>query len=230
MKFAIYLTTLLFLIAVGPASAASGGSAGGSVPQTQRVKLTPEEKAAVSYQQGIKHRDKAMKFEEKAVKETREKQRAKLEKKIGKEYNKSIKKLEKAIEYSPNYYEVHSSLGYALRKVGRFEESLAAYNASLKINPSYGNAIEYRGEAYLGLNRIDDAKEAYIVLFQNEPALADQLLTAMEEWVASRRSDAEGLDSADVDQFADWVQQRGELASFVQPIDGETSERWAETS
>lgn len=229
MKYAIYLTTLLFLITSVPANAASGGSPGGNIPD-QRVQLTPEEKAAVNYEAGIKYRDKAMKFEDKAKSETSEKKLVKLEKKIEKEYNKAIKKFTKAIEYSPGYYEVHSSLGYALRKVGRFEESLAAYNASLRINPSYGNAIEYRGEAYLGLNRIADAKEAYMVLFQNEPALAEQLLTAMVEWVAWRRNDANGLDSTDVEQFADWVQQRSELASFVQPTDSETSDLWAETS
>lgn len=231
MKYAILLTTLLFLIPTAPAIAASGGSAGGSLPQRQPVvRLTPEEKAAVSYQDGIKHRDKAMKLEQKAGGETREKKLAKLQKKIGKEYDKSIKNYEKAIKYYPHFFEVHSSLGYSLRKVGRYDESLAAYNESLRINPSYGNAIEYRGEAYLGLNRIADAKDAYMVLFQSEPALADQLLTAMVEWVASRRSDAGGLDSEDVEQFADWVQQRGELASFVRPLDGGTSELWAETS
>lgn len=231
MKVVIYLTALLFLLAAVPANAAQGGSAGGgATPQQKRVKLTPEQKAAVSYQRGIKNRDRAAKIEQKAAEETREKQLAKLHKKIEKEYNKAIKNYEKAIASSSDYYEVHASLGYALRKVGRYEESLEAYNVSLRLNPSYGNAIEYRAEAYLGLNRIDEAKEAYMVLFQNEPALADQLLAAMVEWVTSRRDDAMGLDSADVEQFADWVQQRSELASYVRPPDSETSERWVETS
>ena len=154
---------------------------------SQRVKLTPQQNAVASYQDGIKNRDKAEKYEAKFAVETRDKQRAKLQKKIGKEYAKAIKNFEKAIEYFPDFYEVHGSLGYALRKVGRFDDSLAAYDASLKINPSYGDAIEYRGEAFLGLNRIDDAKQAYMVLFQDEPPLAKQLLTAMEEWVAARR-------------------------------------------
>ncbi len=195
---------------------------------SQRVKLTPQQNAVASYKDGIKHRDKAVKYEEKVALETRDKQRAKLQKKIEKEYGKAIKDFESAIEYFPGYYEVHGSLGYALRKVGRFDDSLAAYNASLKINPSYGDAIEYRGEAFLGLNRIDDAKEAYMVLFQNEPPLAKQLLTAMQEWVAARRDDAKGLDSADVEHFADWIQQRNELASFVQTNNDKARERWAE--
>ncbi len=231
MKYAIYLTTLLFLVTSAPANANQSGSlGGGSMQSSQRVKLTPQQKAVVSYQGGIKNRDKAAKYEEKVAVETRDKQRAKLQKKIDKEYGKAIKNFEKAIEYFPDFYEVHGSLGYALRKVGRFDDSLAAYDASLKINPLYGDAIEYRGEAFLGLNRIDDAKEAYMVLFQNEPPLAKQLLTAMEEWVATRRDDAKGQDSADVEHFADWIQQRNELASFVQTNSDETLERWAATN
>ena len=229
MKYAIYLTTLLFLVTSAPANANQSGSpGGGSMQSSQRVKLTPQQNAVASYQDGIKHRDKAAKYEEKVAVETRDKQRAKLQKKIEKEYGKAIKDFESAIEYFPDFYEVHGSLGYALRKVGRFDDSLAAYDASLKINPSYGDAIEYRGEAFLGLNRIDDAKQAYMVLFQDEPPLAKQLLTAMEEWVAARRDDAKGLDSADVEHFADWIQQRNELASFVQTNSDETLERWAE--
>lgn len=229
MKYAIYLTTLLFLVTSAPANANQSGSpGGGSMQSSQRVKLTPQQNAVASYQDGIKHRDKAVKYEEKVALETRDKQRAKLQKKIEKEYGKAIKDFESAIEYFPDFYEVHGSLGYALRKVGRFDDSLAAYNASLKINPSYGDAIEYRGEAFLGLNRIDDAKEAYMVLFQNEPPLAKQLLTAMQEWVAARRDDAKGLDSTDVEHFADWIQQRNELASFVQTNNDEARERWAE--
>lgn len=232
MKYVIYLTTLLFLVTSAPANANRGGGApgGGGIQSSARVNLTPQQKAVASYQDGIKNRDKAEKYEEKFAVETRDKQRAKLQKKIAKEYDKAIKNFEEAIEYYPNFYQAHGSLGFALRKVSRFDDSLAAYNVSLKINPAYGDAIEYRGEAFLGLNRIDDAKEAYMVLFQNEPPLAKQLLAAMEEWVTARRDDSKGLDSTEVEHFADWIQQRNELASFVQTNSDETLERWAETN
>lgn len=231
MKFAITLVALLFMIPDTPAMAAEGGgSTGGSAQQSRAVKLTPEQKAAVSYQAGLKHRDRAMNLEVKAATETRDKKLAKLNKKIQKEYLKATDDFEKSIEHHSGYFEVHSSLGFALRKVGRFDESLAAYNTSLSINPEYGNAIEYRGEAYLGLNRIAEAKDAYMKLFNLDPALAEQLLTAMNEWVESRRVDPKGLDTTEVEQFATWVQQRTELASFVHPTDSETLARWAESS
>lgn len=228
MKNLIYLVAILTLIPAASLHAASGGgSSSNSLPQQQRVKLTPEQKAAERYEAGIKHRDKAAKYEQKAAGEKRERQLAKIHKKIDKEYNKSINDFEKAIVYFPHFFEVHGSLGYALRKVGRFEESLAAYNESLRINPDYGNAIEYRGEAYLGLNRIDDAKVAYMSLFQSDKALADQLLAAMDAWVTSRRENPDGLDAATVEQFADWVGQRSELASYIRHSDKAIAGLWA---
>ena len=50
---------------------------------------------------------------------------------------------------------------------------------ALELAPDYGEAIEYRAEAYLGLDRIDDAKKAYMQLFNLDRALADELMEAM---------------------------------------------------
>lgn len=228
MRFPSYLIIILSLILMTPLQAADSGGGGGSVAQQPTKRLTPEEKAVARYNAGIKHRDKAAKFEKKAIEETNEKKIAKLQKKIAKEYKRAIDNFEKSVGYYPRFYQAHSSRGYALRKVGRFEESLAAYNVSLDINPYFDEAIEYRGEAYLGLNRLDDAKAAYMDLFQNDRVLADQLMAAMTAWVAERRDDANGLESALVEQFAEWVDQRNELASYVHPTDDAARNRWAE--
>ncbi len=66
-------------------------------------------------------------------------------------------------------------------------------------------------------------------LFQNNRVLADKLIAAMIAWVAARRDDAGGLDAAVVDQFAEWVDQRNTLASFIHPMDDATRDRWAES-
>ncbi len=229
MKYPVYLTIIILLLTMSPPIHANlGGSAGGGIAQQQPVKrLTPEEKALVSFQRGLKHRDKAARFEQKAVDEKNEKKYAKLQKKIGKEYRKAIDDYEKAIGYYPMLYQAHGSLGYALRKVNRYEESLAAYDQSLEINPFYHDAIEYRGEAYLGLNRLDDAKAAYMELFQDNRPLADQLMAAMIAWVAARRDDTDGLDASVVEQFAEWVDQRNTLASYVHPIHDTAGNRWS---
>ena len=229
MKYPAYLAILVLLTIAPPVHAAESGSAGvGGFAQQQPVKkLTPEENALKSYERGLKHRDKAAKYEQKAVDEENERKYAKLQKKIAKEYKKAIDDYEKAVAYYPQLYKAHGSLGYALRKVGRYEESLAAYNQSLKINPYYNEAIEYRGEAYLGLNRLDDAKAAYMELFQDNRPLADQLMTAMIAWVAARRVDTGGLDATVVEQFAEWVDQRNTLASYVHPMDDAAESRWS---
>jgi tetratricopeptide (TPR) repeat protein len=230
MKHLIYLVALIALIQSVPTYAAGGGGSSGGGFSQPRKQLTPDQKAAVAYDSGIKHRDKAAKYDDKAAGASSDKKLAKLEKKAAKEYGKAIKDYEKAIRYAPGYFEVHGSLGYALRKVGRYAESLDAYNESLRLNPSYGNAIEYRGEAYLGLNRIDDAKDAYMTLFNNEPALASQLLIAMSEWVVRHRDNAVEVDGTSVENFAVWVQQRTELASYTQPPTDAAAALWAEST
>ena len=227
MRIPALLSIILGLTLAAPLPAADSGGGGGGVQQQPVKRLTPEEKAVASYNSGIKHRDKAAKHEQKSLNEANEKKFTKLQKKITKEYNRAIKDYEKAVNYYPRFYQAHNSLGYALRKVGRFEESLAAYDVSLDINPYFDEAIEYRGEAYLGLNRVADAKAAYMELFQNDRGLADQLMAAMISWVAARRDDSDGLESAVVEQFAEWVEQRNELASYVHPID-DAQNRWAE--
>lgn len=229
MRIPAYLTIILAMAIAAPLQANDGGGGGGGTIRQQPMKrLTPEEKAVVSYDAGIKHRDKAAKYEQQAIDETREKKFAKLQKKIAKEYKRAIADFEKAIGHYQRFYQAHNSLGYVLRKVGRYEESLAAYDVALDINAVFDQAIEYRGEAYLGLNRLGEAKEAYMDLFQNDRALADQLMAAMMAWVASRRDDADGLESAVVEQFAEWVEQRNQLASYVHPMDDGDRNRWVE--
>ncbi len=52
-------------------------------------------------------------------------------------------------------------------------------------------AIEHRGEAYLGIDRLDDAKAAYMDLFFHARPLADQLMVPMQAWLQSHRVDGE---------------------------------------
>jgi hypothetical protein len=63
------------------------------------------------------------------------------------------------------------------------------------------------------LNRLEDAKGAYMSLFRDARPLADQLMIAMKQWVVMRRADASGVAVADVDSFASWVDERGAIAS-----------------
>ena len=60
--------------------------------------------------------------------------------------------------------------------------------------PASSEAIEYRAEAYLGLNRLDDAKQAYMHLFVHDRSASNVLMKAMKAWVGKHRARPAGVD------------------------------------
>lgn len=50
-------------------------------------------------------------------------------------------------------------LGYSYRHLKRYDESLAAYNKALTLDPKHRGAHEYIGEAYIQLGQLDKAKQ-----------------------------------------------------------------------
>ena len=84
---------------------------------------------------------------------------------------KANKRYEKAFEYSiksnkknPNQPDTLNYLGFALRKLGNFEEAEKYYLEGLNIKPDHHGINEYLGELYIQTNRIDLAKERLEVL------------------------------------------------------------------
>ena len=205
MKTSLFLAVLIFLISISPLNALAGIPTGSHLPE--KVRQTPAERAAVRHKAAIKHCEKAMYLEQQVSGESDAKKTAALQKKLAKEYMRSIDDFEKAIKSFPRYYQAHSGLGLALGKIGRHEEALAACNESIRINPSHSEAIACQGEAYLALNRVEDAKQAYLSLSKSEPLLAERLLAAMTRWVDSRRGGDADLDPEVVDQLAVWIDQ-----------------------
>ena len=214
---ALVLGAIILIVTTLPTLAAGGST----VPSTD-----PADQAAEAYNRGLASRDKAWKLEEQAETSTDDGQRAKLEAKAHKEYDKAIRAFQSATESDPQMHQAFSSLGYALRKTGRYEDSLAAYNKALDLSPSYTEAIEYRAEAYLGLNRMDEAKQAYMHLFREDRERADELLAAMQGWVEERLGDPAGLDPAAVDEFSVWVQDRSEVSGNTASLGGMTARTW----
>jgi tetratricopeptide (TPR) repeat protein len=198
-------------------SAAGGSSASSDDPQQE---------AAAAYNLGLRHRDKAWGLEKKLATKTDEADRAKIEAKIGKEYGKAIDSFREAIEANPKMHQAYSSLGYALRKTGDYNSSLTAYNRALELEPSYTEAIEYRGEAFLGLNRIDDAKEAYMELFRSDRARAEELMTAMKTWVEERAAEPGVVDPDRLEQFSAWVEERSAIAAQTASLVESSDRSW----
>jgi len=60
--------------------------------------------------------------------------------------------------------DVLNYLGYAHRRLGRFDESLAYYRQALALDPMHRGANEYLGELFVELGEIDSAEERLAVL------------------------------------------------------------------
>jgi Flp pilus assembly protein TadD len=69
-----------------------------------------------------------------------------------------VASMRKVVARRPWHDKAWTRLGYALRKLGRLDESLEAYGKALTINPAQREALEYLGEAYLVLDRPSDAQ------------------------------------------------------------------------
>jgi tetratricopeptide (TPR) repeat protein len=178
---------------------------------TETATLTPEQEAIQSYNMGISSRDKAWKLENKMAESDDPAEQEKLGKKVTKSYKSAATAFERAIRSNPMMFEAHSDLGYCLRKQGDYEAALAAYDKALEIQPKYAEAIEYRAEAYLGLNRLDEAKQAYMALFKGQSDQAAALLEAMQRWVVEQEG---GADEA----FSLWVTERAEIAGQTKSV------------
>jgi tetratricopeptide (TPR) repeat protein len=179
---------------------------------------SPEDQARSDYNAGVRIVEKADGLVADAARQTDERKQQKTRAKAEQAYASAMKKFASATELQPSNYQAWNYLGYTNRKIGRYDAALSAYDRALSLKPGFAEAIEYRGHAYLGLNRLSEAKEAYLALFAGNRKLAATLLAAMQEWVGEHRGhpeskDAAGVDVAMVDSFASWVSERSTIAS-----------------
>jgi len=213
---------LALLLCAPPSSFAAGGGGGGGMSggsmgsgtSAPAKPKTPEELAQQSYERGLKHRDRALGYEEKArVSDKSWFGKLPSEKAVD-QWREAVEDYEQAIEKRDDFYEAHSDLGFARRKLGEWNESLEAYDRALALKSDYSPAIEYRGEAYLKLGRLSDAKDAYMRLFTLDRPLADQLMGTMKAWIGEVGEEpVEGLSGEELTAFRAWVEERAQLAS-----------------
>ncbi len=173
---------------------------------------TPEEMAIESYNSGIGHRDRALKAETQAAKDTKESDKAKNGKKAREEYDKALKDFQKAAQINPEMPQAHNGIGFAYRKLADYPKALESYDRALQLAPRFPDAIEYRGEAYLALDRIDDAKASYVTLFAMDRKNADALLKAMTAYVAKKKAEPAGVDPAAIAALETWITERSTVA------------------
>jgi tetratricopeptide (TPR) repeat protein len=174
---------------------------------------SPHDEATRAYNDGLKYRDRAWAAEKELAVATDPARRTQLEEIIRKSYAADVRSQRSAISSDSSLVQAHTELGYALRKSGNYEEALSEYDTSLRMVPNYAEAIEYRAEAYLALNRVDDARNAYLQLYNGRDHTRAQLLAdAMQKWLATRRNDPAAVAPEKIDELAKWLSQRSEIS------------------
>lgn len=141
-------------------------------------------------------------------------------------YGSARVKLQSLVGRSPQLAEAWNALGYTQRKLGAYADALASYDHALELRPGYPEALEYRGEAYLRLNRIADAKQTYLDLFASNRKIAAMLLDAMKEWLKAPQG-SHAVDAGAVTDFRQWVQERSQIATQTAALTREgTAASW----
>jgi tetratricopeptide (TPR) repeat protein len=181
--------------------------------ETSAPKKSPDALSADAMNNGLKRLARADALETKNAKQAR------------KDYEAALKDFQTAARLTPDNYRAHTGAGYAYRKLGSYDRALESYERALTLAPSYSEAIEYRAEAYLGLNRLEDAKQAYMQLFVSDRTASHVLMKAMKAWVAKRQVEPAGVDAATLSAFESWVQERDTLATTVLNL-GHNSPDW----
>ena len=190
---------VLLAVAVGlyqVAASASGSSvpAGPSASSGSMPSMSPEERAIEVYKNADEHRVKGNKLADEAASKTG-KDAEKAAAKSRSEFEKALKDFKSAAKLNPQLFQAYNGMGYAYRKTGDYAKALEMYDQAIKLAPGFfPEAVEYRAEAYLALNRIDDARQAYLDLFAADRKQADLLMAAMKKWVTARQADAAGVD------------------------------------
>jgi tetratricopeptide (TPR) repeat protein len=212
MRIALQVLSACLLASGLSAGWANGGGGMPAAPPPMPREQTPQQKAQDAYNDGVRGVKKADKAQAAAAQATDAGKKDKAAHEAQDRYAEALAKFQQATQLDATLHEAWNYLGYVNRKLGHYDEALAAYGKALTIKPGYADALEYRGEAYLALNRIPDAQQAYLDLYAGNRTLAGKLLTAMKSWVADQRAKPAGGNAANLDDLDKWIQERAQIA------------------
>jgi tetratricopeptide (TPR) repeat protein len=218
------------LILTGVPLAWANGGGGMSMPSPSMSmprQLTPQQKARDAYNDGVHYVKRADKAQDAAASATDAGKKDKAAHEAQEAYSSAHAKFTEATGLDPTLHEAWNYVGYTSRKLGNYDQALAAYDKALSLKPGYPDALEYRGEAYLGLSRIPDAQQAYLDLYAGNRALAGKLLTAMKGWANAQRTNPAPNDSVNLDELDKWIQERAQIAGQTAALTREgTAASW----
>lgn len=211
--------TILGLGLPGDALAAGGGGGGGSGGAISGGSEA-RQRAVASYQRGEKLRNRGIKLlQEAAEAEDPEAKQEALES-ANKKFERALREFKKATRSDRKFHQAYNEIGFAERMLGNYDKALEAYDKALELEPGFPHAIEYRGEAYMRLGRLDDAKAAYMELFADHRKLADMLMKKMHAWLTLQRRKPGKVPAEQLDAFAKWVEERAEIAQQTAALTG----------
>lgn len=75
------------------------------------------------------------------------------------DYQRALALLQKVVEADQRNADAWNYVGFSYRKLQQFDQSLAAYQKALALNPNHRGANEYLGELYLMTGELGKAKE-----------------------------------------------------------------------
>jgi tetratricopeptide (TPR) repeat protein len=194
-----------------PVALANGGGSMSTPSMSMPRQQTPQQLARDAYNDGVHYVKKADKAQEYALQATDAGKKEKAKHEAQEAYAAANARFRQSLGADDSVPEAWNYLGYTSRKLGNYDDALAAYAKALTLKPGYPDALEYRGEAYLGLNRVTDAQQSYLDLYAGNRALAGKLLTAMKGWSSAQRANGASADS--LDEFDKWVQEREQIAA-----------------
>ena len=76
-----------------------------------------------------------------------------------KNYQAAYDRISAGIASDPDNADLHNLLGFSARKLMRYEASEQHYTKALDLDPKHKGALEYMGELYLTLNKIEEAEK-----------------------------------------------------------------------
>jgi tetratricopeptide (TPR) repeat protein len=190
---------------------------GGRTQQQEEIpsapaEVKPEKAAAKAYAAANKSMLKAKELEDTIAKATDPDKKAKAQEKLEDTYGRALEQFTEVLRNKSDMYDPWSKIGFIHLHFGAYREAIDDYNHALALKPDLQEAIEHRGEAFMGIDHLDEAKAAYMDLFFHDRPLADHMMTAMQAWLQSHRASANGVRATDIDAFDKWLQEREGIA------------------
>jgi tetratricopeptide (TPR) repeat protein len=205
-----WTTILASLLATSALAAGGGGGGGGGLSGSG---ASPQEIGMAHFERGEQARQQGLAALERAQAEADAALRQEALEEANTRFKRALRAYREATRADRKAYYAWNGMGFCQRTLGDNEAALKSYERALKIEPGFPQAIEYRGEAYLKLGRLEEAKAAYLDLFGRERPLADLLLRKMQAWVAAeKQSDQTPGARMRLEEFAKWLDERAALA------------------